>query len=482
MRNYYTLLLCLFPIFSIAQDCKCIASFNENQIINKELPSEGRCLAEVENYIFAQYKQGNICKTLPHNFSAEYSCQFQGSAKRLLSEDFSCKKFDSIYDASEVAGAVAQAKILGYLELLDPTRLVRNTKCIDGVKIHLNPVYHYNKGIKADNIVRLSIKDKAELKHTLKKIINSKKLEMPGDVLDRVDNINFKFLLKNDVAQLEKGGVSGDDLGFTHQLIVAVTKKLKGTGYHLFLAYETNLYTTPTTPGDENREYSADGNYSVNQYFIEENIAKVILEKEKEGDAVYWKAGGAIHEINKSNTKGTLGSLSALGNQTAVHDAQNNNKAGTSKNLNNISQDGSDLGAMIEAVIGKRTSLFTNQNTRIFVKTEASTRLTSIQNASNVGADVGVYIDKAFQNGTVIRAGIGKSAKVYIDSSTQDNNYFEIIVGGEEYEGTFRYNLGSGTIAGYQNPLPSNVTNREEHIPIEEGMIEIYIKKKWGQD
>ncbi len=470
-------LLTTFSNLAIGQDCECIGYSGKKQFFQKQTKSEKLCDAELYSWFLNQHAKQKICKGNQDILKIQYTCHRKGEPFKLRNQEYGCQKIDDMFGATQVAAAVAYSQVLSDENNIDPTEMIRSDNCEDAIQKSITDKIKDP----AEGKIILNIKDKADLKNTLGSILVLNKQKLPAHILDDIENAAVTFWIHNDNNWFN-GGSGGNDIGNTHGMKLEFTKNLKGTGYQLTISYETNLYTNWSNPANPSANFrlAPDGGWLVTQFFIEENIAKVMLEKKKQGDAFYWSASGGIHQLNKDDPDGAFGIGSALGSQRWLHSTLNNHQAGSARHYDNLPQFGeSEVAPMVEGSIGKRTSLMTGQDTRVFLKTEGSARLTGVSDASYVGGDTGIFVDRRLIGSSAVRAGFGYQAKVYSDQTTQDSKYFEVIVGTKHLEAGFRYDWNSGLLPGYQNALPVDFENRDELQQEDQNIWQVYIKGKW---
>jgi hypothetical protein len=393
-----------------------------------------------------------------------------------------CGEFEGMLNVESILESVLYATTYTQAERLEPTSKIINEEECNNTK---SDTKHYSlkdiTEIKLDRL-KLKVSSRSELDSIIKEIFPNIKGDLPGAMLDKVDNYSFSLYLHNDnnLADIEKGG-DADDVGNTHGLKMIFSKAISQEGYVIDLEYESTLFTNFQNPIEKGFYKDEFGNWHVNQYFIEENIGKVVLRKQKEGEAYYWSVAGGIQELNKSDGHGTLGMFSALGSQVAFHKKMSEVKPGSARLYNNIGQGGSEVAAMIGAKVGKRFTMTQDNNTRAFLETEAQARLTGVNKASYVGIKLAPYVDYQVNTNTAVRAGIGMKTKLYSDKSTQSATFFEVVAAGKTFEAGFKYEMNTDSIPSYQNALPTLVYNdefRNRYQPPAEDIWTIYVKVK----
>ena len=462
-------LIILFMISSIAHSrCVCTATMGKNFYFERRAPNKIKCKDMLMSANLQAYQQGEICQANQKTFNLKWGC-FEKNDKRpaYTSNSFSCDEVEGLVQAGDFMEAALLAQHLTSAKAVTPPTPNESTNC-------------NNSGVgpsKSDQVV-LKAKSKEDLRESLKKIgpLDSSKI---GEIFDSVENGSISLSIYNDNGAGELIGIyGGDDVGNTHGIKLTISKAIGESGYNISFDYSSSLFTNFTT-GDVSEEWEdEEGNRYATQNFIEENIAKLILEKEAKGEAFYWKASAGVHQLNKSNTKGTFGAFSALGNQNLWHKGFSSAIPGSARNYTNTPQSGDELAPMIELKAGKRFSTHDSKDSQAFIDGSIDTRITGVEKASFVGAQASINYDFTVSD-QVARATAGVRSKVYVDGSQTHAPYAQVKLAGEQYEVGFRYEFYNGNAPDYQNALPEDFIFREEMSAKEDNLWHLYVKYKW---
>ncbi|MDP7321183.1 MAG: hypothetical protein QF441_11270 [Bacteriovoracaceae bacterium] len=456
------LVIFLFFSFNSFSECECIAISDNRELLRQQAQTASEC----KNILIADYlkmfESNKICQNKEKEYSYKWSCHSAPAIKNFQDQKVTCEDLKK-----EIENFSAVERTLGVIMAVD--ELHEQINVLAGSKsAYDSPCQRQNENnilsefIEEDSVVSLEIKlqDQNSLEEALKKLMPETG-KIPGDVLDQIEHGSFSFSLLNDNNWLDyENGGSGDDIGKTHGLKFTFVKAIDGIGYNLRIEYQSELNTNFLDPINKNFWLDNDGNYHVDQYFIEENIFKFLLEKEKSGDAFYWNFGGGVQQLNKEDGEGTLGILSALGSQARFHEQMVRLKPGSARLYNNLGQLGSQQGVFLEAGVGKRSSLYQDQKNRVYVENYVEARYSpEVTGASYLGTEAGVYYARALTQNSAVRLGLGYQGSAYEDGSSQKGRFILVEIGGKSYKVSFRYEQTYES-ADYLNALPEDFADK----------------------
>jgi hypothetical protein len=461
--------------------CKCNATKNGNYFFQQDTESSNICKQVVQEEAFRQYKNGLICNQKHALLNIEVSCEKENRNSIYKSLKLSCEEFEGMLNAESIIDSLLYTTAYTKPENIDPMAEIKNdVYCEKDTSLQ---IAKQDTKVYPGDAIKLVIKNRDDLISVIQDSFPNLKGEVPGAMLDKIEDNSLSVYLHNDnnLADLEKGG-DADDMGDTHGLKLTFSRAIANGEYVVDIEYESRLFTNFKDPTDKGFYKDTFGNWHVDQLFIEENIGKVVLRKQKNGDAYYWSVAGGVHQLNKDNGNGTLGIFSALGSQVAFHKKMSEIKPGSARLYNNIGQSGSETEAMVEGKIGKRFTMTSSVDTRTFLEAEAQARLTGVNDASYVGVRVAPYADYQLTRNVALRAGVGLQSKFYSDGSRQSGTFFEVVAAGKSVEAGFKYEMYNDGIPTYQNPLPNSMYNKEEKsdlAPPNENIWTIYFKAKY---
>ena len=454
----YFLVISILLIGKSAGSCLCKAERGGSVIHQERAEHPVACKEKLASWAFRKASSNKICSGNEEDFKIKWSC-----GGDFLEKTFSCKEMEEAIIAKALVDSALYSQYLASPEKLAPT--IPSVGCGEDM-----PVQPQSS---ADQKIILKIEDENELRSVVKKLL-------PGigeSVLDSIDSGSLKFLLHND-NYVDGGEAKGDDMGDTHGFELSFTKDA-GNGYEMTISYASNLYTNFANPENKGFWKDEEGNWHVAQYFIEENIGKILLEKQKKGDAFFWRVGGGVQQLNKSNPMGTFGLFSALGSQNIFHKQVSESYPGTAKLYDNLGQKGDEVAPFIEMGVGKRQTVAQKGPARVFLEGDLGARITGVEDASYVTIDAGAYYEINLGRNIGFKAGGGYQASVYADGTGMKGRHVDVIMGSRKIEAGLRYENRSMEIPGYQNALPSTVENREMFAPKDDVVWSVYIKYKW---
>ncbi|MCO4754372.1 MAG: hypothetical protein KC478_07805 [Bacteriovoracaceae bacterium] len=465
------IILSLFISQSVFANCICTALLNGKYYFEKETLNQVKCQELLVSQNVQSVKNGRLCGSDEKSFELNWACG-EKSTKKLTKKSFSCKEIQGMISAQTLMSATLYASTFTSAASIAPTKLIQTKDCGP------SEIQPPSAAATNDSIV-LEIEDDKDLKETLEKLFPENKSKV-GDIFDQIKNGSFTFWIHNDnsVTDLVQGGGS-DDIGNTHGVKVSFSKAIGDAGYKLSIDYESNLFTNFTT-GDRSGFWSDEqGNWHVDQNFIEENLGKVVLEKQAQGSAFYWKAGGGVHQLNKSDGKGALGAFSALGSQIAWHKLSVKARPGSARLYSNKGQEGDELAPFLEVGAGKRYTTFEGTRTRGFLDGNVESRISGVEGSSYIAADANLTVDYQLNSSVAARASAGHKSKVYVDGSETSGQYIEVLVGSEKYQAGIKYDFLDGKVPDYQNALPAEFVNRQELAAKEENLWTLFMKYNW---
>lgn len=464
MRIILTLFLVFFGRLSFAQ-CECEATANGHPFFSKTVGSSSQCKQALANHAAEAKKTGAMCPTgdeEKREFQLTWSCGKLGENPEKHEKIFACDELEDISHAQELLKAALYASNYADGAVIEPK--APSPECgEDAAAPPLAP---------EDHKIVLKIKNQEELKSVLRSMLPK---DSEKSVLDSVEDGNIRFLIHNDYALT--GESKSDDVGDTHGFELTFTKAA-GDGYNLQITYESNLYTNFADPKNIAFWTDEDGNYHFAQYYIEENIGKIILEKQASGDAFYWRLGGGLQELNKSDGEGTFGVLSALGSQAKFHETVAENSGGA-RLYDNLGQEGDEISPFVEMDLGKRQTLIESGRSKVFVKGEVGSRITGIDDASYLSGSAEAHFERLIGETFTVRVGGGYRAELYADDSQTEARYVDVVVGSRKFKAGMRYEKRFSKVPGYQNALPPNYVNRDLYAPKDDAVWSVYVQYNW---
>lgn len=478
----YLILITLFLVsFNLQASCRCLAMLNGVFYFDQTVVGEEACHRALMEENLNNYKVKDICSRGAKSFELNWSCE----SKALKPKTFSCKEVNSVRAAGDLMDAALFVNHFAKMSEIAPVAPgSRSSLCGKGegfnqVGVQANKLASYGQAKNPQALV-LELKDRNELLDLIKRIFPDKSGTQIGNILDQIEGGAFSFSIHNDnsLTDIGKRGES-DDVGNTHGIKASLTKAWDGSGYRLKFEYESNLYTNYKSPDNRGFWVDDDGNYHVPQNFIEENIIKVALEKHEDGSNFFWKMGGGLHQLNKSDTSGALGFFSALGSQNAFHKYINNVTPGAARTYENEVQEGDELAPMIEVGVGGRKTLLQGQKYRVFGQASLESRATVVNDASYAKGEVSGNFDYQVSNNTAARLTAGVSSKRYLNGDSTDAKFIEVVVGTREFKGGVRYDFLDGHVPNYQNAMPQKQIDRKDYAAPEETLWTLFVDYKW---
>ena len=462
------LLILSFTISSSFARCLCTATVEGKFIFEETVGNKISCKDRIMSANLNALENRSICSNKEKSFDVNWSCAEKGQRVNSQKEEsFSCEELRGMLYAGQLMEAALYTTHLTSAKAVTP-KVADKVTCDNQTPTPDAP----------EKII-LKAKSKEDLKQSLETIAPVKK-GLISEIFDSVENGSISLHIHNDNGAGELIGIyGGDDVGNTHGVKFTISKALGESGYNITIDYGSTLHTNFTTGSVEEEWEDEEGNRYATQNFIEENIVKLIIEKEAKGEAFYWKAGGGVQQLNKSNSKGALGVFSALGNQNAWHSAFASAIPGSARNYTNVAQEDDELGGFVDLKLGKRFTTHSSDTSHGFIDGSVSGRATGVEDASFVSAEASMNYDFKLNKDKVARASAGVRSRVYVDGSKTHSPYAKVVVAGKQYEVGFKYEFYSGTVPEYQNALPENFVFREELAAKEDNLWRLYVKYKW---
>ena len=246
---------------------------------------------------------------------------------------------------------------------------------------------------------------------------------LAGKVFEDSTNgqIDVSISILNDntfgVSDVLTGRKLGNDFGDTHGVIVEVART-DSDGVNYKFIYFTNVYSQRESENYRTERWGS----TVDQFFTEENIIKIILNNKEEDNNHFVEVGVGVMELNRKEVRGWL---TATGQQLILHDAIG------SVHPNNISSSRpNELGAFAEVGIGKQlTYISDNEVIRIVGEAKVSTVLSTIKDASSTLTSVGAdYYYQATSHSWAYRAGV-KVVSTFHETDPEPMNNLEFVFG-----------------------------------------------------
>lgn len=465
-------LLCILSIPSYAASV-CKGNYKGYAFVDKPIKDAEECKSEILTELFAKYKHGAVC-LIEKEIQVSW---YHGEAPEKLEEkSFSCQTFRDLLEAE---GSLVSINIINDgLKSAEP-------------KVDCEPVPLITEMVpKIEENPKLGIqfKDEKELKETLKELKKKGAKIDVSEVFDKLKNGSFSMRLLNDnnFAKLGTKG-SGSDRGLTHGMNLKFEHNVKDGKYTMLIEYDTSLYTSYTNPSDPNYTHVG-GVTHVDQNFIEENIAKVVLKKVKSDNAFYWTAGGGFHELNKDDpNRSSL--ISSIKQQENFHkwfiqmqQKGDPSKRVTTKIYDNIAQEGSERSVMVEGSIGGRiaTKPFGTPDVKVFVDAEIGGRLTGVKGASYLESKVSANADLRLVGNLSARGTYEKSARLYTTGQMTSDNTIAVTVGTRAVQvGIKLVDQDKGRLPAYLNPLPKDFPDRKYYSPAPSRTFQMTAKVLW---
>lgn len=456
-------LFAFISTFAFACDCDFISQ-GRVKYLGKVINAES-CRGKILDSLYEDFKKGGSCSD---KIEVDWKCSGKYEKK-----SFSCSTFADLLDAEStfVATSVAVGT-LSASHALAPDALFCTKE--------------ESQYSTVSNGLILPVASKEELKQIMARIAPK---QYPGDIFDKIDNYSVELSLANDnnrVYNALTDTKSSNDKANTHSYSYKIEKKLNDEGYLLEVSWKSDLFTSYTNPRKPDYYKDANNVTHVSQYFIEENLAKIAIKKEKDGDKVFWSVGGGVHELNKDDPDRFI-MFSGLTQQQKYHEwkidnhLKNGDQKIITKMYNNTPQEGSELSAFIEGSVGKRETIdiLSGSRIRTFVEAEAGARLTGIKDASSVSAGGSLNLDVKLIAGTAARLSAGARGTVYANGDRDTEKFIDVTVGTKNVQVGYRYTQNDRMLTSYQNPLPQTYVFRKEDGPPKNDSHKIYLRVAW---
>lgn len=341
--------------------------------------------------------------------------------------------------------------------------------------------------------IKLEVKDDVELLQIVNSIFPQK---TASTIFDQVKGSKLAVTFINDFnfSDRSSGDLNAinDDIGRTHGYRMSFVKEVGAAvgepKYFISISYKTELYTNSNEPEAFQNDYrdvvylNDEGYFQADVYFKEENLFKIILGKVKTQNAYYGEVGIGFHEINASDLSRGI-TISSASQQAWWHH-RINNKAGQAsiREYNYLPQKNLDQrGVMIEADLGKDQTLYQNTSFRGSIRAGATTRISSVRDASYAGVYINLNHDYDPGINSMlpgIRLTGGHSTKKYIDGSKYSQSFIEIKAKGNLLSVSLKYVEPHTDDPRYLQALPSEFGDRDSLAPAKEPTVWLTIEGK----
>ena len=196
-----------------------------------------------------------------------------------------------------------------------------------------------------------------------------------------VMNDNQPSFAKKDVKNPIKNNIYGDDFGRTHGLDVGVSCK-SADGISNAFIYSTELFSNPDRLS---ARPLGNGNTSMNQTFVSENIFSLLQDNMHQNKLTYWKRGFGF--INTSE-KDKWGILQSTGQQRWVHNILDQLTPGTAYQYNNINGQKDDWGAFVTLAIGLQENRKFGDRCTLKINADVGVRVSTLKDTSIISANI----------------------------------------------------------------------------------------------
>jgi len=421
MRFMWVLIISWFWSFPSFGNCECVykvQGLKKNEVMAE---NTAKCFTHLKEYLLNNLDIDQVCK-IKRVVSTSWSCGNKSQASSQFSctkleEDFATKAIDSVSGLSYFFSDNSHLEVSPLTGGCPPTHI----GVLDNMAYDLNA-----------NKIKLNFKSKSDLEKALSAFV-------AGSVFDRSkEDWNFFFRLPND----NKGyGLFdklfddfGNDQGNTHGIELSISKGINDS-YHLTMEYKSQLYTQrqpkgikvkfekAPVPGSrvpieelekEVLAYVQNSDGTFDQRFLEENIAKIIIDNKDSEDATYYKVGVGWQQINEEKLGNIL--FSTAKQQKEWHDLLGS----MAPQYRYLGGHGVENGAIAEVAIGSENELFRGEDTRITSNIELGISGSTITSTANyVEARGSISFD--YQNSKdsmAYRLGVGAQSKKYFKTSS----------------------------------------------------------------
>lgn len=396
---FFTLVFYFLQIPTSTAKCLCQYKFTGFERQEIFTATSIQCFEVVKSFAKKNLYSAGLCKkTSQANF--KWSC---GEEKKLENDFLSCDNLEEEF-ASEAINSVSG---LSYY-LSTPSHLEFNPLDQKGCFSKKNEQQSDAK--LNSSKIELTFKSEEDLKKALSKFV-------PGRVFDRpTDGWQLVINLPNDNKGLGLFDALfddyGNDEGNTHGLQLSMSKGLDNE-YHVTFEYQTNLYTQRTGTGTS----SSDGTYYYDQLFLEDNLAKLLIDNQDKVQAKYFKAGLGWHQLNEEKLGNAL--LSSAKQQKDWHDLLGRDNAAR---YNYIGGNGTRQGLYLEGAVGRDDELLRGKKHRVISNIEAGAATSGAESTANhIYSNATITLDyQRNPDSFAYRVGASGSIKKYWKSSPDE--------------------------------------------------------------
>lgn len=408
MRIFFFLLA--FGLAKAGANCDCSASIDRVPLFSHIVASENECYEKHVAAALTSKKALEFCTQGSRQRELRWGC-----GKEVISNFINC----------EGASAQVSAQLVQTLKSFEAAnKLGKSCRPDFFVSNEIKKV----SSLGAEKI-QLHFDSEEEMRRKLKDII-------PGAILDRpVDKWEFAVHLPND----NKGWGLFDvlfkstpnDYGNTHGLKFSAARG-DGNGYHLTIEYSTNLYTSKVPGSAEVKD--AQGIVHVDQYFLEENLFKLMVDDMDKRNPIYFKAGIGWQNLNNDH----VGSVatSAGKQQQEFHKFLNSVEPGLARKYNNVGRGQDNDGLYLEGAFGLQQQKVLSDTMRVRSYQEVGAGGSTIASNTNfVRAEVGASVDYQ-PSGSKYAARVGSSleAEKYSGDPMQVSSSVFVEMGKESFK------------------------------------------------
>jgi hypothetical protein len=454
------LLIFIFLFSSLGHACECVVNLQGKPLFSGITSSENECYEKHVAPLMGP-KAVELCPDNKTELALNWGCKEGGKNKPPITNFIDCKGAAPVAAAHLVNSLNAfpgvNKRVTGHL--VDDS----GTSCKPGTAPVGAAEPKPGETLGAEKI-QLSFASEAELREALKKMV-------PGGILDRpLDGWEVNFAMPNDNGGLGAldgiFGNPGDDQQYTHGYRLSAAKGI-GNGYHLTIEKSSDLYTQ-RVPGRRGR-FDSQGVYHVDQYFLEENMLKLIVDNKDKGQATYFKAGGGWQNLNNEKAGGFL--TSAAGQQRDWHNALIDVDPKLAPKYHNIGRGMDKDGIYVEGAVGVQGEKVLSDTVRVKGSAEVGAGASTISSdIAHVRGEVTGSVDyqpRGWDYAT--RVGVSSEVTKYNGSPAQLKNTAFWEIGSEKGAVGVAYTTRSTS----QGPGYHQFDNGKESI------MSIYGKYRW---
>ncbi len=468
-------LFLLFFSSQIYANCHCVAQESSVQFLDLNVKTEDECKLAIAEEVFSRFKSDLICENANEVLSVQWNCSSDGiNAQSNKLKVMKCTELLGREVAVEILNASLSSQMIINPEKFDPTSLVVFEGCEqDNLKSELHALETPNK-IREN--IRISLKSLREGEDILKSLLGTKELSSPSTsglifLLEGSDHIAFD---------------EGDEV-YLDGVKFSIKKGMDGIAYFLTAEYETRRYsrgdsgTLSLVPEDSLGTDLDPVNRIIEKHLVEENFGKILLEKEKQGDAMYWSVGGGLYQIDSDQSDFDIAKHSNSKGSEVHKDIAGQANPGSPKLYRDFKEeeDKSLEGMFVETKLGKRLTISENLKSRLFFQGESTIRGATTDEASFVEGDLGAFRRMRQGNGDSLIVGGGHRTRFYNDGSKVDGQYVEIGYGTKTYTAKIQYRKSKQSFDGERNFVSSRSSAFGDFPPLSDDTLEISLEYKW---